>query len=335
VIYRYPSARPANNRLLLIDGPAPIPAATGHALRVRALPANFAQNRFDAEKGEFTLHLDVDKVPTLNLQEVFGVEIRRATTPDRQALVPMYPPALSSGFDLGDMIAARQVIILQGELQIDGTPGGPYYPVTLKTHGERPRLLAELEGVVVARVLTPPEPLATVADVFGKGKLQPHVTDGFTCTVTGTEQVAEHPLPLPRVPAAGGNQPPERPPVAGEAPGSIRVQLKWTNDSTSDVMNFPVQLRGRPRAFLRIDRGNRRSGLNGPEFQLKDADGKPVRLLGMSGQTIASEGNTITQELVLTFEKPARGLDGLSLTVTGSRSAVVELPFVLKDVPLP
>ena len=66
------------------------PAATGQALRVRALPAGHAQNKYDAATGEVTFHLAVDAAPTLSLQEVFGVEVRRAVADDRRAMAPVY-----------------------------------------------------------------------------------------------------------------------------------------------------------------------------------------------------------------------------------------------------
>jgi hypothetical protein len=47
------------------------------------------------------------------------------------------------------------------------------------------------------------------------------------------------------------------------------------------------------------------------------------------------DGTTMTQEVHLTFQKPAKGVEGISLTLTGRRPAVVEMPFVLRDVPIP
>ena len=50
-------------------------------VRVRALPASHAGNTVDAAKGEITFHLAVDAAPTLNLQEVIGVEVRTPSSP--------------------------------------------------------------------------------------------------------------------------------------------------------------------------------------------------------------------------------------------------------------
>src|SRR5262249_37743399 len=76
----------------LADGKPDLPVDLGRALRVRALPATFAQNKYDDVKGEITFHLDVDAVPSLSVQEIVGVDVRRATADDGRALSPAYPP---------------------------------------------------------------------------------------------------------------------------------------------------------------------------------------------------------------------------------------------------
>jgi hypothetical protein len=230
-------------------------------------------------------------------------------------------------------MVVQQVVIIDGEMQMDGTAGGPHFPVTLKAGGSRPKKLTELEGVVVARVLAPPEPLLTIADVFGKGKGQTVRADGLTCQVTAVEEVAAHPVPPPRVRSAQGARAADRPAEAGPAPASVRVRVVST--AATELVNFPVQLKGRLRPFIRI---NRRSGEllgNAPELQLRDADGKSLRVLTTGLTESSFDGTSMTQEYQLVFEKPAKGVAGISLTLTGRRSAVVEMPFALKDVPLP
>ena len=132
-------------------------AATGQAIRVRALPAVFPQNKFDAATGEVTIHLDVDAAPALTVQELIGIEVRRAKTDNRQVLAPVYPPAPAqlglSGYD--ELLVARQILVVNGDMVINdglGT-GNQYFGVTLKGSGTRPRQLSTLEGVVVVRVV--------------------------------------------------------------------------------------------------------------------------------------------------------------------------------------
>jgi hypothetical protein len=322
-------------QIRLVEGKSDAPAATGQALRVRALPAGHAQNKYDAATGEVTFHLAVDAAPTLSLQEVIGVEVRRAVADDRRAMAPVYSAPTPGGLlAMDELLVARQLILVDGEMHIAGD-SGQAFPVTLKAGATRPKRLAELEGVVVARVLAPPEPLLTVTDVFGKGKGQTVQADGLTCRVTAVEEVAAHPGPPPRVRSGPTERPADRRAEAGPAPASVRVRVVSTTDALTEVMNFPVQLKGRVRPFIRI---NRRSGdlaANSPELQLRDTDGKVLRVLATGLIESTFDGTTMTQEVHLTFQKPAKGVEGISLTLTGRRPAVVEMPFVLRDVPIP
>jgi hypothetical protein len=94
-------------------------------------------------------------------------------------------------------------------------------------------------------------------------------------------------------------------------------------------------VKGRVRPFLRINRLSGEVATGTPEFQLRDADGKLLRVMATGLVDSTFDGMTLTQEVQLTFEKPAGGVEGISLSLNTRRSVVVEMPFVLKDVPLP
>jgi hypothetical protein len=48
------------------------------------------------------------------------------------------------------------------------------------------------------------------------------------------------------------------------------------------------------------------------------------------------DGTTVVQDVKLSFDKPATlGDDALNLVLMGKRPVVVEMPFTLKDIPLP
>jgi hypothetical protein len=326
----------------LIDGKLE-PAATGAAFRVRALPAAFGQNKYDEQKGEVTVHLDVDSVPALTTIDIVGVEVRKAVTNDRMALAPAYPAReMSSLFgDFAFAGAGQQLVIVNGDLVIDGWngSGGSQFPVTLKTHGSRPKQLAELHGVVVARVMTPPEPILTVSDVFGKAKGQTFRAEGLTCQVTavnpkagelqtpGRMSVAPRPVATTPAPARAAGTPVD---MAG-----FSVRLVSTGEATNEIVNLPIQIKGKLQPFIRLNRRMGATQQHMPEFQVRDADGNLLRVLASRQTESSFDGVTLTQEIQLTIDKPAKGLDGVSFTLTSRRPATVEMPFVLKDVPLP
>ena len=113
---------------------------------------------------------------------------------------------------------------------------------------------------------------------------------------------------------------------------SVRVSSTW--DPATEVLNVPVQLKGRMQPFIRI---NRQVGGPGPVpgFEVRDADGKALRVRTTRVGGTSFDGRTSTFEIQLAVERPENGVEGLSLTLTGQRPVVVEMPFVLKDVPLP
>lgn len=294
----------------LIDGPAAAPADLRRAFRVRAVPAADRKPERPPGSDEVTLFLDIDPAPGLVVREVIGVEVRKAVAADGRALAAAYPPdeaVAALGFP-GRVIGNR-VVIVNGDLVMDdGVPANEHHSVTLKTGGKPVRELAELHGVVVARVLTPAEPVLTVPHVARRGTRE--VVAGGTVV-----QIKDVSAPIgDRV--------------------VIQVVLTTRGDATEDVLNLPVRVKGQVRQFIRINR-DRRAAAGAPDLRLVNPAGD--RVPGLSLQTTATmfDGTTTTRNLSLIFDKPAKGLEDLCLVLMARRPVLVEMPFVLKDVPLP
>jgi hypothetical protein len=228
-------------------------------------------------------------------------------------LAPAYPATASPfGFDgVEQLLIARQVVIVNGEMLIeDGTGGTGFFPVTLKSGVTRPRKLSDLEGVVVARVVAPPEPLITVSDVFAKGKDKSIHNNDRSIQIIDAN------------PGSETNQ------------ATLRIRVVAAADSVNEILNFPVQLKGRVRPFVRINRKSGESTQAMPEFQLRDSEGKVIKSTPqVTGSSF--DGTTASFEVILKVDRPASGFENVNLTLTGRRSVIVEMPFVLKDVPLP
>jgi len=279
-------------------------------VRVQALPAGFGQNKFDAQSGELTLHLLAQPAPGASVREIVGIEVRNSVADDRRVLVPAYPPSLIAGGQFaGEILMAQQAMIVDVEGSVGPQSLSIPQPVTLKTGSVRPRQLAVLEGVVVARVMSPPEAIVTVADVFGKGMGQSQAADGLGVTAKSWLS-------------------------AGGSVGSLRLKVVSTQENYNEQLNFPVQVRGRLRPFVRINRRSEVSPSN-MEVQLKTSDGKLLTLISSRVTESYSDGVTSNQDLEVRFEKPADGLEGISLSLVGRRPATVEIPFTLKNVTLP
>ena len=161
---------------------------------------------------------------------------------------------------------------------------------------------------MVAKIIAPPEPIIIVPDVFGQGKTQKWVSDSRSLQIESANE--------------GKN--------ATQA--LLRIRLTATSDAVNEILNFPVQLKGRARPFLRIDR--RGSNLAVPEFQVHDSAGNQLKVTTQVTES-GFDGSAATVVVQLRIERPADGLGSATLTLVGRRPVLVEMPFALKNVPLP
>jgi hypothetical protein len=296
------------NSIRLIDGQPAGTVATDQAFRVRALKPSFAQNKYDEIKGEVTIHLDIDPAPGVAVREIVGIEVRKATTDDGRALTAAYPdPPTVGPFTVDAQMLVRQMTIAYDDVLVERI--GANQAVTLKTGGLRPQKLAELQGVIVARVITPPEPVVTIPRLLRPGSREA-TADGMSVQVREVATGKDN-----RV--------------------IIQARVVTRNDPRDDVVNLPIQMKGRARQFIRIQRGVRSGPSDVADLKVVDAAGVPIR--GLSAKVTAAnfDGVNLIEDVTLSFEKPADGADALGLTLMGKRPAIVEMPFVLKDVPMP
>ncbi len=310
--------RVVNSPIRLTTGKSRLPAATDKAIRVRALPPGLAENKYDAGTGQITVNLDVDAAPTLTVAEIIGVDVRHVRGDDRQEFALAYPATSPfPGYSATEqLLVARQIIIVNGEVVMDNAAGcNPRYPVVFKSGRRHPTKFCELQGFVVARVITPSEPLITVDDVFGKSKGQSKTAAGHTLTITSAHDDEK----------------------SGEA--TIQVRLVASPGTVNQIANFPVQIRGRLRPFVRINRRGERPNMNGPHFDVRGPDGHLLKIKRTELVSTEINGSGVGNEYRLIFAKPtdagASWPNGISLTLHGRQHVRVEMPFVLKDVPLP
>jgi hypothetical protein len=158
-------------------------------------------------------------------------------------------------------------------------------------------------------VLTPPQTLLAVPDVLKASSNAAHRVDSFTL------QVAE----------------------AKELPnGGVSLRLRSESPSMNQMMQFNVRVRGRQMAFLQMDSFGGPLLSNGPpQYSVVDAAGKPLRMSQSSHMNSTDNGMTHTQEMQFVFH-PSKGQQGpYKLVATGRRTVELDVPFRLKNVPLP
>jgi hypothetical protein len=283
-----------------------LPTHVTGPIRLRALPPTVAAPVDKA--GEVSLRLDVTAAPPVGCREVLGVRLTRALDDQGQRLQGrlVLPPA--------DPVpaAGRGMVIINGRVITppDERPKGPSRQLSLAfAAGAKPsKALKELSGSLVALMESGPEILVTVPKVVGaQGKK-------FTGPQGTWMQIAE----ITR---------------DGEGNVTLRVEVASAPHNLDDgsrppepAMNIIVNGRrlGEPQRLL-SDRN----------FSLFDGAGRPLQVTRAS---YTGKHTATSQEYELTFRRatPA-GMTGeaVRFVYRDRRTAVLEVPFTLRDVPLP
>lgn len=299
-----PRQMPKAHLLRLRDGTSQELLLTDKSMRVRVC-AKHPDNKYDDTRGEVFFKLKIDPTPSLSLQDILGVEVRYAHDEHQRTLVRATPPELPRvQNDYEEMVVMNGMrTFVQNSL----FEHQRYTTVGLKTEGIRPKHLKELSGVVVAQVLTPPETLLTIADFTHNTAQNVATTEHYRCEVTGTRT---------------------------STTSSMIVTMKLDMNVVEDFLDMPIQFKGRVRPFVRIQRsGGGELGNGLPKVAIRDQSGKTLKhsLIKMDG---TSDGINMTYTIELRIDQP-KPTDQLSLALEGRRPATIEMPFTLKNVPLP
>ncbi len=294
-------------RLVLRHAPASaLPTFQSGALRIRALPPDTSLPGPSKAEGETLFGLDVRLEPRLQLQSVLAVRIDRAVDDKDQLLTPA--EALGGNASTGTEI----LIFWDGytDLPANLHSCSGQVPIRLKLASQPSRRLKELEGTLALRVLSTPEPLVTIENLF----------QAAGQTVQGNDGSAVKLLQVRR-----------------ESDGPIRVQVEVTPAPRDLILD------GLPaRIVMSGARGVRRGPVPGMlvpppvaawQLALLDASGRKLSLADTSSPTISADGKS--WELTLLYRPSATQGAPARLLYTGRRCTTVEVPFTLKDVPLP
>ncbi len=311
-------------RILLIKCKSPPSAATATLVRVKALPSSVAGSSNTKGSNEVNLMLDVTPSPALTWTGLANIEISRAVD-DREAVLAqshLRPTgsAAESIFlsnNLQPQVFGGQVVFLKGggRVIVNGdwdqvaaplTPGNPrHVRVTLLGNEHASKTLKELSGVVTANVMSPPLTLLTVDNLL---------------TASTKEPIKS---------------------------GNYQIQIM---DRKSDKSN--LNLRFRLTTSLRGDgirSGFANPGMNGmvlfdaedaltnPQANIvfQDGNGNPIRRVETNVMDQSFDGEHQITDYVANV--PVRGAanSAVKLVLNGRKSLSIEVPFLLKNVPLP
>jgi hypothetical protein len=307
--------------IVLVDGKGPgLPGARGSAVRVLALPASYPGHRVTLGTGETTLCFDVTPSPGLNWHDVTAVKITKLVDDAGRvggAGTARPPDAGGNDFDGGVVVWGGVAgfggpVMGGGGIRFDPRTGAPIYPdtvpnprvvaVPLKLGTPTARSIRRLEGAVLGEITLVNQTLLTVTDP------------------TKNTGVAHDGLGQVRLTVVG---------VTEARAGGTTVQL---------LLQYPSPWSVSARRGLNpggIWPEAPRSAGQMPSVQAYDAAGKamPAGGGGSNYTDSSDDGQTTLQHTTLIFRKdvgaPAK------LVVTGPRPLVVEVPFVMENVPLP
>jgi len=304
---------PYDNRLVVVEGKMPtLPTHFAGAVRIRALPRHMlpGQGKVAGETG-FTL--EVSPEPRMQWQGVLNVNVDRAIDNHGQTLTcqATTQPAMATGDLIAQGIAPNGIVIING-YPVNQGMSQRLVPVRLKSEKEPSRAVKELRGRITAQVQTAPQALVTIDNVLKSVDKSVDGPDGLTVKVLKAEKQASGAV-------------------------SIKVQMDMPNQGGMNVWGVNGRVFIKRRMIVNgnvvvsselMDGGN--SGL-----MLVDAKGKNFRLTNTQQEAMNFNGNTFQQNLALTFQPQAGQAEPAQLLYKGPRTVIIDVPFVLKDVPLP
>ena len=294
-----------DERLVLVVGKGASPTALAGAVRIQLIGQAKAGRTNLAREVTFTLNVATE--PSLIWNRVVALRVDSAVDSLGQRL---RQPAIHVGASGSGAFQSEEVIVLwDGRSELPSTRSRQA-PLRLLL-GERPaQRIKELHGVLSAEVEAPAAPLVTVADVCAAAGKTLQGLDGSYVKVLEAKR--------------------ER---SGQITLKVEVKAPPKKSNLAALTNVRI---------MRINRGLR--GLERPANTLSapDAvsrglallDGKDGSLDLISGNYESSDTND-TQVYTLTYQ-PRKGQEGpFRFVFSGRRTVVIDVPFLLKDVPLP
>jgi hypothetical protein len=310
------------NHVVLLDGPGDaLPTHHAGAVRVRVLPPG-TPFPVAATGDDMLLPLQVSAELRLHCPGALDLRVERAIDDQGQALAATAARPAPAG-EVQEWVVMANGALIPGPAAARGGPIG----VRLR-RGEKPaKALRELAGVVSAQVRF----ADTVAVVDGPaasvGKVIPG-EHGITLTLSALERTPRDEIKL----TVGLQLPTEiqvaRPPAGVAAlPGLL------------PGMPVPAQNGVVIQQIVVAQGGGAASGpAGGTDYQglsLEDAQGRRLTVVRGTHEVKFLTPQTYACQITAVFRPTAAGAEPARLVLTAMLPATIEVPFTLKDVPLP
>jgi hypothetical protein len=304
--YQPPPKKPT----YLFDGKVPeLAVSTASSVRIRAVPPELLSFAPAKGNGEIQIVLDVTPEPKLTWRKLVDVRIEKAID-DRGQVLKVLPPTIRPTNNEGDTVGLIVVEDLINDPDGNGSSLG-HATVRLRAGAQPSKMIQELQGTIAAQIQTPPEQLIAVSEVLkAKGKVVMG-PDGASVSVVEATQGPD---------------------------GQIDLRLEVKSPAIS-AANGAVFVRGGRVRFVQVGAGRmivdaaKRS--SGPSaFALVDAAGKKLEPKESENRSILKDGD-LTQEYRLRFPAQKGQGEAATLIYTGPRNTVIDIPFTLRNIPVP
>jgi hypothetical protein len=313
----------ADKRIRLIETKSPLPAAVDSIVRIKVLPTDAPGSAVTKGSNEISFVLNVTPAPSLTWQGCLGVDVRKAIDERGLSLAQSHlrgTGAIATGDEeaFANLVFAPQGAMVMKQVIVNGggqiwlgddgamqgqNPGNPrHVTVTLLGKEARSKTLKELHGMVTAQVLTPPQALLTIENI--------HKTTSKDKVENGDHriQIAEK---------------------STDKAGFVRLRFRLETPVSNDVGN-------------QFGWGLNRGGIVGdfafseqPTIVFEDAGGKTIKNVSLNIVEQSFNGKTQSSEYVAVVHTRGNGAETVKMMLTGRKSVCLEVPFVLKNIPLP
>lgn len=301
----YPPA--PDSKFFLIEGKRPLaPTHLAGTLRIQAPPSKGPVPGASPRDGEALFPLEVSSAPGLDLQEVVSLRVHRAVDTKGQALTQ--PGAFLGSENISHIGAYETIVIVDGMTEMSGTPrlSRQQIPLRLQVGSQRSQRIQELHGTFAAVVLTPPKPILTLDNIMKSAGQTAKGTDGGLLKVLDAKD--DH--------------------------GKVTLQVHLDVPPDNSGLWSPAGVAAtRKRAI--VIRNMMVANQNGSLYTLP----RDLSLLDTRGQVIpphevkqlpGNDGKSFEMTYLL-----QKGQEPSQMIYTARRRVLVEVPFTLKDIPLP
>jgi hypothetical protein len=300
-------ALPATTNLALVNGQAPsLPTSHAGAVRIQALSPELCVFPVVKSPEQVQVVLEINAEPKLSWKKVVDVRIEKAVDDKGQ---PLELAARDGKPVIDHDLEMRVQAMLTGQQNnVDLFARGlRQIPVNLQVHQNYPQAIRELKGTVSGLVMTPPEVLVAIDDVLKSGGKTVRTKEGSDLKVVEARR---------------------------DFAGQIRLQCelpgwfgRWGNEPV-------INRRARMGRMVMVNTVTAGQPVGTMSWAVQDAQGRRLSLTRMETQ-FNQRDHELVQENYLTFHT-LQGQEGpFKLILTGQRLVILDVPFTLKDIPVP